>query len=258
MTTIMKDENKCMKTAMNTKNAVITKTAKKAKPVSKPKTVENSLSAPATINPPADVYSNEMVSEMSRRSRAIRKELCSIEGSFSKIAFNLHWIHENGSYKTLGYKNVYDFAKLEFGIARGTCSNFINVVERFAKRDGGQVVEQIDDCYKDFKSSQLILMLGLSDSEIKKLDCGMSVRDMKKQIKTMTAEESGQSACGSSPSEEEGKEEVIDVDSKEVRRQVLITICDMGEYDSQEDKIYDMIRRALKDPKHRVEIAYTW
>lgn len=207
------------------------------------------------INPPVEVYSKEMVVEMNKRSKAIKAELGKIESSFSKIAFNLHWIHENESYKTLGYKNVYDFAKIEFGIARGTCNNFINVVNRFAKRVDGKITEQIDDYYKDFKSSQLILMLDLSDSEIKKLDCGMSVRDMKKEIKSMTFE-NGQAEQDKETSA--GKDEPIDVESKEVNRQVIITIRNMEEYDSQEDKIYDMIKRALKDPKHTVEIAYTW
>ena len=207
------------------------------------------------INPPADVYSKEMLTETTKRAKAIKAELGKVENSFSKIAFNLHWIHENGTYKALGYKNVYDFAKMEFGIARGTCNNFINVVERFGKRVNGEIVEQIEDCYKEFKSSQLILMLDLSDKEIEQLDMGMSVRDMKKKIKEITATDEGKE---SAPEEATEKEEVIDVESKEVNRQVMITIASKEDYDAQEDKIYDMICRALKDPKHKVEIAYTW
>lgn len=222
---------------------------KKSNEAINPKTKENIDNA---INPPVEVYSKEMVLEMNKRSKSIKTELGKIESSFSKIAFNLHWIYENESYKTLGYKNVYDFAKIEFGIARGTCNNFINVVERFAKRVDGKIAEQIDDCYKDFKSSQLILMLDLSDSEIKKLNCGMSVRDMKKEIKSMTSDNFNSEDSDSS------KDEPIDVEFNEVNRQVLITIRSMEEYDNQEDKIYDMIRRALKDSKHSVEIACTW
>ena len=207
------------------------------------------------INPPADVYSKEMLTETTKRAKVIKAELGKVENSFSKIAFNLHWIHENGTYKALGYKNVYDFAKMEFGIARGTCNNFINVVERFGKRVNGEIVEQIEDCYKEFKSSQLILMLDLSDKEIEQLDIGMSVRDMKKKIKEITAPDEDKETA---PEETKEKEEVIDVESKEVNMQVMITITSKEDYDAQEDKIYDMICRALKDPKHKVEIAYTW
>ena len=222
-------------------------------------TTEQKETAPEQdINSPADVYSKEMLTEMTKRTKAIKAELGKVESSFSKIAFNLHWIHENATYKALGYKNVYDFAKIEFGIARGTCNNFINIVERFGKRVNGAIVNEIDDCYKEFKSSQLVLMLDLSDKEIKELDMGMSVRDMKKKIKEITSAGEASAEKETATSEASDKEEVIDVESKEVNRQVMITVSSLEEYDKQEDKIYDMIRRALKDSKHKVEIAYTW
>lgn len=213
-------------------------------------TAQDAVVVENNMNPPVDVYSKEILTETTKRSKVIKTELGKVENSFSKIAFNLHWIYENGTYKALGYKNVYDFAKVEFGIARGTCSNFINVVDRFAKRVDGKIVEQIDNCYKEFKSSQLILMLDLTDADIEQLDADMSVRDMKKKVKELTADDTTEST--------EEKEEVVDVEAKEINRQVLITVSSMEEYDSQEDKIYEMIRRALKDSKHKVEIAYTW
>lgn len=228
---------------------------KEAKETKVKATTEAAVTVEQNMNPPADVYSKEMLTETTKRAKVIKTELGKVENSFSKIAFNLHWIHENGTYKALGYKNVYDFAKIEFGIARGTCNNFINVVERFGKRVNGEIVEQIDDCYKEFKPSQLILMLDLTDSDIKQLDAEMSVRDMKKKIKEIASDEEPEEAAGDNGAD---KEAVIDVESKEVNRQVMITISSKEDYDAQEDKIYDMICRALKDPKHKVEIAYTW
>lgn len=204
------------------------------------------------MNLSVEVYSRETIAELNKRSKQIKTELGKVEGAFSKIAFNLYWVRENDAHKVLGYKNIYDFAKKEFGIARGTCCNFISIVDRFAKRVDGQVVEEIDENYKHFKSSQLILMLGLDDDEIKTLDCEMSVRDMKKAIKGMESEETSQADNFT------GEEELIDVESKVINRQVLITVDSLESYDKQEDKIYDMIKRALKDPKHKVEIAYIW
>ena len=203
------------------------------------------------------VYEKELAVEASKRAKNIRTELNKVKKSFTNIAFNLHWLYFNETYKTLGFKNIYDFAKMEFGIARGTCNNFINVIERFAKRVDGKVVEEIDDCYKDFKSSQLILMLELSDSDIKKLDCGLSVRDMKKEIKKLVSDEQ-QEKSTEAESETESENEAIEVESVEINRQVLITINSIEDYDTQEDKIYEIIKRALKDKKHKVEIAYTW
>lgn len=222
-------------------------------------TVGNAVAVEQNINPPVDVYSKEMLTETTKRSKVIKTELGKVESSFSRIAFNLHWFYANDAHKALGYKNVYDFAKVEFGIARGTCNNFINVVERFGKRVDGKIIEQIDDCYKDFKSSQLTLMLGLTDSDIEKLDADMSVRDMKKKIKEISSDEkTSDSATGNEDDEDISNSGVIDVESKEVNRQVLITIASKDDYDAQEDKIYDMICRALREPNNKVEISYIW
>ena len=210
------------------------------------------------IKPVADLYSKEMLTEFNKRSRIIKQELGKVETSFSKIAFNLHWIYKNEAFKELGYKDVYSFAKSEFSIARGTCSNFINVVERFGKRIDGVVTDQIDDSYKKFKSSQLVLMLGVSYDDIKNFDENMSVRDMKKAIKGTSTDSKPSSKKASSGSDSESEQEETYVESKEINRQPLITISTMEEWDSQEDKIYDMVKRALKDPKHRVVVSYEW
>lgn len=222
------------------------------------KEVQQTVSS--AVNPPADVYGKDMLLEVNKRSKAIKAELKKVESSFSRIAFNLHWIYENEGFKPLGYKNVYDFACIEFGISRGTCNNFINVVERFAKRTDGQIIEEIDDIYKDFKSSQLILMLELTDETIKNsLNPKMSVREMKKAVKDLSSDSSAENEAENEKADtSDSGNEPLDVDAKEVNRQVLITLGSMEEYNSQEDKIYDMICRALKDPKHRLEIAYTW
>lgn len=205
------------------------------------------------INPPADsvdIYSAEFITEIKKHSASIRNELKKVEGAFNKIAFNLYWIYKNEGFKPLGYKNVYDFVKVEFGIAKGTCNGFINVVEKFGKRIDGKVTEEIDDNFKDFKSSQLLLMTNLSDVDLQSLSADMSVRDMKKKIKEMTGKETEQAETTSEP---------VDVEAVEVNRQTLIKISDMDSWNQQEDKIYEMVRRIFKaKPNCTVEVSYTW
>lgn len=208
------------------------------------------------MNPPADsvdIYSAEFITEIKKHSASIRNELKKVEGAFNKIAFNLYWIYKNEGFKPLGYKNVYDFAKVEFGIAKGTCNGFINVVEKFGKRIDGKVTEEIDDNFKDFKSSQLLLMTNLSDVDLQSLSADMSVRDMKKKIKEMTGkEEKGTEQAETTP-------EPVDVEAVEVNRQTLIKISDMDSWNQQEDKIYEMVRRIFKaKPNCTVEVSYTW
>ena len=208
------------------------------------------------MNPPADsvdIYSAEFITEIKKHSASIRNELKKVEGAFNKIAFNLYWIYKNEGFKPLGYKNVYDFAKVEFGIAKGTCNGFINVVEKFGKRIDGKVTEEIDDNFKDFKSSQLLLMTNLSDVDLQSLSADMSVRDMKKKIKEMTGKgKKGTEQAETTP-------EPVDVEAVEVNRQTRIKISDMDSWNQQEDKIYEMVRRIFKaKPNCTVEVSYTW
>lgn len=212
------------------------------------------------MNPPADsvdIYSAEFITEIKKHSASIRNELKKVEGAFNKIAFNLYWIYKNEGFKPLGYKNVYDFAKVEFGIAKGTCNGFINVVEKFGKRIDGKVTEEIDDNFKDFKSSQLLLMTNLSDVDLQSLSADMSVRDMKKKIKELTGKEI--EATEKEAEQAEATPEPVDVEAVEVNRQILIKISDMDSWNQQEDKIYEMVRRIFKaKPNCTVEVSYTW
>lgn len=178
------------------------------------------------MNPPKDVFSLEVVKEVDKRSKSIRAELGKVESSFLKIAFNLTWIYENESFKALGYDTVYDFAKKEFNISRGTCSNFINVVQRFAVRlEDNTVGNDLLPRYKDFKSSQLIQMLGMSDNEIEQINKDMSVRDIKKLKKKS---DSSSKAVGSDSDNENDfsdcDSDIIDSSCKEVVTNVVLEL----------------------------------
>lgn len=228
------------------------KAVKKTAPVAsaKKKTPEKATTA-------VDVYSPEMVRELSKRTRMIRTEMNKVESSFTKIAFNLHWIYTNGSFKALGADNIYTFAKNEFGIARGTTSNFINVVERFGKKIDGRIVEEIDENYRGYNSSQLITMLGIDDENLKKVHTDMSVREIKKVKKEVQGDTNTGKKKASATAE---KETVVDVESAEVNRTVMITVKDLDDYQKHMDMIETQIRRALvaDNGKYKVEIAYTW
>lgn len=190
--------------------------------------------------------------EVKTRGLAIRNELKKVDSAFERIAFNLYWFYENKAFETVGYKNIYDMASKEFGIARGTTSNFINVVDRFAERDeNGNIIEKISDNYKNFKSSQLIVMLGKSDEELKEIDADMSVREIKKALKGETEETAETDAGTDAAAENE------DIEVKEINRQVLVKFRNMDEYNHYLDGMNDLIEKALKKNKE-VEIAVVW
>lgn len=120
---------------------------------------------------------SQLQKEFKKRAGIIKKQINNIQQSFLVIAFQLYWIKDHEMYAPLGYKNIYEFAEMEYGIGRSSCCNFICIIDNFAERDAlGNVVESISECYRNFTSSQLIAMIGMSEEGKKRITPDMSVR----------------------------------------------------------------------------------
>lgn len=212
----------------------------------------------------------ETLKEARKRKASISKSLGNVQSSFTRIAFDLHWMYSSAAFDLLGYKSIYDYAAKEHGIARGTCSDFIHIVDRFAERDeAGNVLEKIRPDLKDYQSSKLIALLGVTDAQLTEFSVDMSVRDIKKKAKalhgkeedkTKDADTSGGDASGADTSN--GKE-IIDTTAQEVNSQTLVTFHNMDEYNKYLDGLNDLIEKALKSKNFeadhkRIEIVVKW
>lgn len=216
------------------------------------------MNAPTTPENTPSVYDNkEFCADMKKHADNIKKELGKVESSFLKVAFDLHYIYQNKGYEVLGAKDIYSLAKERFGLARGTANNFINIVESFAKRDeNGNILPELDERYKKFKSSQLIVMLNMSEDALLEVTSDMTVRQLKKMKSGETPEES----------EEPGEDAEIQVTEKEApTRQTLITLHSEEDYNRNIDNIDTIILRALRakdktkdGKKYCVEISCIW
>ncbi len=114
--------------------------------------------------------------EYRKRTGIIKEQLNSIQQSFLVIAFQLFWIKENVMYPS-AYKNIYEFADVEYGISRSTCGNLIYIVDTYAERDGnGRVLESLQERYRNFSASQLVAMAGMPEEVREKVKPDMSVR----------------------------------------------------------------------------------
>lgn len=119
----------------------------------------------------------QLQKEFKKRAGIIQKQMNNIQQSFLIIAFQLHWIKDHDMYASMGYKNIYEYAEMEYGIGRSSCGNFICIIDNFAKRDElGNVVESIAEQYQNFTSSQLVAMIGMSEEGKKRITPDMSVR----------------------------------------------------------------------------------
>lgn len=102
-----------------------------------------------------------------------------------KIAFVLKTVYEEKLYQIDGYKNIYEYAYDNFNIARGTCSNWLKVVDNFGVLNSQTGFYGLDDRLKDFSITQLILIRALSIEQIQAANIcpTMSTREIKQIVK---------------------------------------------------------------------------
>lgn len=215
--------------------------------------------SPVTTIDQTTVMSTVDTKEIDKRLKSIFVELTKVDKSFIKVASCIYWIYETKAYTYLSYENIYVFAKDKFDISRGTCNGFLNIMERFGKRDGESVIEEIADKYKGFKSTQLLVMLGIPEDKLESVAPEMTVKEIKAFKKSLelpdktVEEENGIST-------ESPVESVIDVENKEVNRTVLLTVKDLEDYNRHIDKIDTLILNALNNKSHafRIEISCSY
>lgn len=233
-----------------------------------PEASRDEASVPAEVAMSTDAFSKETLTEFRRRVKGIKDSIGKIDSSLEKIAFNLHWINAKQAYKSEGYNSIVEYAGDAFGYKKTTCYSFISVVDRFAERDEkGALIESFDERVKGYSVSKLSLMVNLTDAEIACLNPGMTVRDIKVFVKSCMAKPLPPlSEGGSNAEDEEGgrsradsgaRRDVIDAESREVVRQVLIACEGREDYDSKIDKIDDYVNCVLKKhPDAVIEVSY--
>ena len=207
----------------------------------------------------------ETLKEARKRNASISKSLCNVQSSFTRIAFDLYWMYSTSAFGLLGYKNIYDCAAKEHGIARGTCSDFIHIVERFAKRDdAGNILEEIRPELKDYQSSKLIALLGVTDAQLTEFSVDMSVRDIKKKVKELHGEAQDEAGeANTSGADTSNGKEIINTTAQEVNSQTLVTFHNIDDYNKYLDGLNDLIEKALKSKNFeadhkRIEIVVKW
>lgn len=164
------------------------KTIKAVKPDATPKKVDNQAQSADTITQQLKVIeekNNKVQLAEDRRlykrfKGQIDKAYAKMETSYLETAFALHAIYKHKLYSLDNFKNIYDFAKENYNIARGTCNNFINICEKFGIANENGNIMELDEKYKGYGISQLAVMLAFPDELLKKCSPSCSVRSLKK------------------------------------------------------------------------------
>lgn len=184
-------EKKTTKTTVTKATKTTTSKASAGVVATKQDTKKN-LNAPATFSESDVARYDSLVSSLKDSWGAVQK-------ATMKTAFVLFEVYNSGLYRIDGYKNIYEFGLDMFGQSKSTVNRLINIVDRFGKQiANGKPVEEIDAKYSGYSQSQLEVMLGHTDDELKAIKPEMSVREIKKALKE------------DKPTEEKVKESAMD------------------------------------------------
>ncbi|MCM1027838.1 MAG: hypothetical protein NC432_15540 [Roseburia sp.] len=105
----------------------------------------------------------------------ITEHLNSAAEDFFMVGYFLRQISENALFTEDGYKNIWDFAKGEYGLSTSSASRFMAINARFSI-DGG---EHMAEKYIGMGVSKLQEMLGLPDEELEKVTQETTVREIR-------------------------------------------------------------------------------
>ena len=105
-----------------------------------------------------------------------------MENCYLDTATAIHSIYKKELYKLDNFKNIYDFAKENYDISRGTCCKFINICERFGVIGETGTVVGLQDRFKEYGVSQLGVMLTFPDALLNQVQPTQSVRDLKQLV----------------------------------------------------------------------------
>ena len=105
----------------------------------------------------------------------IRNHLNDAAEDFFMVGYFLRQISENTLFTEDGYKNIWEFAKGEYGLSTSSASRFMAINARFSI-DGG---EHMAEKYIGMGVSKLQEMLGLPDEELEKVTQETTVREIR-------------------------------------------------------------------------------
>ena len=201
------------------------------------------------------VATENLDKEIKKRMQQVKNECGKMQSSFFRFGFNIYWFNQNKRFKNLAYKNIYEMAQKEFTISRGVCCSYLRVVERFAKRVDGIVVEEIDERFQKFNTSQLIEMLPLSTADALQMDNTLPVRELRKAVKKLTPSEKEVESKPKKVPHHQKPEEIL-VESKTINRKVISRIESVEDFELRKEEIVGLILKALQENGHSLEIAY--
>ena len=117
----------------------------------------------------------------------IKRAMYEAAKQFVYIGFLLWEVKQYRYYEASGYQDIYDYAEKELNFKKSSTKNFIAVAETFGNKYYKQFNEKyctlptmtLKPEYKDFKYSQLVEMLAMSDTKRKQVTPDMTIKQIR-------------------------------------------------------------------------------
>lgn len=195
---------------------------------------------------------NKHLKELDKIFDAFRKNY------FFQIGFGLYWFDDTGAYQQIGsktYDNIADFAKDRYGISKATTYQYLAVIKKFGKinPDTGEI-DAIQDEYKDYKSTALIIMAGMTDEQLAKCSPSMKTKELKAIRDGVPLIEDKQN----------GDKEHAEKPKPSIPRnnaQSLFKIESVSDLESRSKEILEAIKKVLMQDNgtnYSIDISMTW
>lgn len=250
--------------------------AEKAKTDSKPKTADTAdkVHAKSESEPQkAEIIPADRTSVVACTKEQIREHLktlddavASFESTFFKIGLELYWFYTTQAYVSIDgveYANIADFAKKRYGISKATTYQYINVYDRFGKLDTvtGDCIG-IDDKYKDYGSTQLLVMSQMSDEIIAKCTPSQKISEMKALLKGIPDDDGADDQDNTGAGGESNSTRKPPNTIRGANMQELFSISSADELEKVKDVLVETIRKAIGQGKngvnYGVSVVMTW
>lgn len=129
--------------------------------------------------PSVDITSsNGCKTRFTQLTNSLKKDFKKYEQTTLSIAFKLHEIFVNKLYKYGEYKNIYDFAQMNFNLSRGACHQAIKICKKFGKIEEDGTCHSILPEYQKYTCSQLAIMIRMDSELLEQITPDMSTRQM--------------------------------------------------------------------------------
>lgn len=175
---------------------------------------------------------------------------------FFTIGFGLYWFDETRAYQQLDtfYLNIAEFAKDRYGISKATTYQYLAVIKKFGKVNSktGEI-DAIQDEYKDYKSTALIIMAGMTDKQLARCNPSMKTKELKcirDDVPFITDKQN-----------KDKQQKKQSPAPQKSNTQPLFKIENIDDFEKRSEEILDAIKKVLMQnngTNYHVDINMTW